>query len=105
MSFSCSQVACFGSTKYTAFLKALMSAGFRVPKEGSGVLLGMQKSFLPHFLPIGKRLSLFGYQVGLPTQTVVMVRLEFVNMVVSDHPRQRCPWSYTLIDKLKSHNS
>ncbi|ESP03191.1 hypothetical protein LOTGIDRAFT_137874, partial [Lottia gigantea] len=54
---STGEVACFGRTKYTAFLKAMMSAGFKIPKENGSVLVGVEKSFLPNFLPIVKRLS------------------------------------------------
>lgn len=38
--FDDSQVACFGSTANSAFLKALMSTGFRLPKKG--ILIGIQ---------------------------------------------------------------
>ncbi|XP_046552995.1 carbamoyl-phosphate synthase [ammonia], mitochondrial-like [Haliotis rubra] len=83
---STGEVACFGSTKYTAFLKALMSAGFRVPKAGSGVLLGMQKSFLPHFLPFGKRLSLFGYQMYATEKTASYLNTHYIPTEVVNWP-------------------
>ena len=57
------QVACFGRTKYTAFLKAMMSSGFKLPRPGSNIMVGVQKSFLPHFLPLAKRLHTLGYKV------------------------------------------
>lgn len=38
---STGEVACFGSTKYEAFLKAVTATGFVVPKKGSNVLLSI----------------------------------------------------------------
>ena len=63
LAFYLLKVACFGRTKYTAFLKALMSAGFRLPPEGGNILIGAQQSFFPFFLPLAKQLSQKGYKV------------------------------------------
>lgn len=59
------QVACFGRTKYTAFLKAMMSSGFKLPRPGGNIMVGVQSSFLPHFLPLAKRLHTLGYKVRI----------------------------------------
>ena len=58
------QVACFGSNIYTAFLKALMSTGFKMPKRNSNILIGIQKSFEPQFLPTAKKFHDLGYKVS-----------------------------------------
>ncbi|KAK7113318.1 hypothetical protein V1264_012626 [Littorina saxatilis] len=60
---STGEVACFGRTKYTAFLKAMMSAGFKLPRPGGNIMVGVESSLLPHFLPLAKRLHTLGYTV------------------------------------------
>ncbi|XP_041374457.1 carbamoyl-phosphate synthase [ammonia], mitochondrial-like [Gigantopelta aegis] len=82
---STGEVACFGRTKYTAFLKALMSAGFKMPKDGGSVLVGVQKSFLPHFLPIAKRLSTLGYQIYATDKTAEYLNIHYI-------PAQTVSW-------------
>lgn len=56
---STGEVACFGRTINTAFLKALLSTGFKIPKKN--VLVGIQQSFQPKFLPTAKALYQLGY--------------------------------------------
>lgn len=60
---STGEVACFGSTKYTAFLKAMMSSGFKMPRKGGHVMIGVQHSFHSNFLPIAKKLSDLGFKL------------------------------------------
>ena len=50
---------------HTAFLKAMMSTGFKLPKSGGNIMLGLQKSFQPRFLPTAKKLSDMGFKVFL----------------------------------------
>jgi carbamoyl-phosphate synthase/aspartate carbamoyltransferase/dihydroorotase len=38
---STGEVACFGENKYEAFLKGIISTGFRLPKRGSNILLSI----------------------------------------------------------------
>ncbi|CAG5119185.1 unnamed protein product [Candidula unifasciata] len=66
---STGEVACFGRTKYTAFLKAMMSAGFRLPPKGGNILVGAQKSYYPFFLPFAKQLSQKGFQIFATERT------------------------------------
>ncbi|BFZ22052.1 hypothetical protein BsWGS_25091 [Bradybaena similaris] len=66
---STGEVACFGRTKYTAFLKALMSAGFRLPPKGGNILVGAQKSYYPFFLPFVKQLSQKGFKIFATERT------------------------------------
>lgn len=44
------QVACFGASADEAFLKALMSTGFRLPKKG--ILIGIQVWWLPEYMHV-----------------------------------------------------
>ncbi|GFO26739.1 carbamoyl-phosphate synthase [ammonia], mitochondrial-like [Plakobranchus ocellatus] len=75
---STGEVACFGRTKYTAFLKALMSAGFRLPPEGGNILVGAQKSFFPFFLPLAKQLSQKGYKIFATERTSEYMDLHYI---------------------------
>lgn len=56
-------MACFGATIHTAFLKAMMSAGMKLPRPSSNILVGVQHSFHHKFLPVAKKLYDLGYQV------------------------------------------
>lgn len=59
---STGEVACFGPTIHIAFMKALMSTGFKMPKKNGAVLVGIQESFQPHFLEIARRFHERGYR-------------------------------------------
>lgn len=78
---STGEVACFGANADEAFLKALMSTGFRLPKKG--ILIGIQQSLQPKFLPTANKLHQLGFNLyateatsqylnehNIPTQTV-----------------------------------
>ncbi|CAH3119613.1 unnamed protein product [Porites lobata] len=56
---STGEVACFGANVHQAFLKALMSTGFRLPKNG--ILIGIQQSLQPKFLPTANKLHKLGF--------------------------------------------
>ncbi|CAH1249022.1 CPS1 [Branchiostoma lanceolatum] len=58
---STGEVACFGPNVHSAFLKALLSTGFKIPKRS--VLIGIQKSFQPKFLPTAFKLKSLGYKL------------------------------------------
>ncbi|XP_059172198.1 carbamoyl-phosphate synthase [ammonia], mitochondrial-like [Physella acuta] len=75
---STGEVACFGRTKYTAFLKALMSAGFKLPPKGGNILVGAQKSYYPFFLPLAKQLSQKGYQMFATERTAEYLDVHYI---------------------------
>ncbi|CAL1529066.1 unnamed protein product [Lymnaea stagnalis] len=75
---STGEVACFGRTKYTAFLKALMSAGFKIPPKGGNILVGAQKSYYPFFLPLAKQLSQKGYQIFATERTAEYLDIHYI---------------------------
>ena len=61
---STGEVACFGSTKYEAFLKAVTATGFTVPKKGTNVLLSIGTyKFKNEFLSAAKQLVDMGFKV------------------------------------------
>ncbi|KAL3056546.1 hypothetical protein OYC64_019100 [Pagothenia borchgrevinki] len=58
---STGEVACFGPNIYSAFLKAMLSTGFKLPQKG--ILLGIQYSFRPNFLATAHQLKEEGFKL------------------------------------------
>ncbi|OQR98727.1 carbamoyl-phosphate synthase, ammonia [Thraustotheca clavata] len=56
---STGEVACFGKSKHEAFLKALISSNFKLPKKN--VLLSMQDKFSPEFVHYAHEMVALGY--------------------------------------------
>ncbi|KAI1119453.1 pyrABCN [Nemania sp. NC0429] len=59
---STGEVACFGRDKYEAYLKALMSTGFKIPKSNILLSIGSYKE-KREMLPSVKRLQKLGYKL------------------------------------------
>ncbi|XP_014667039.1 PREDICTED: carbamoyl-phosphate synthase [ammonia], mitochondrial-like [Priapulus caudatus] len=72
---STGEVACFGTDIYTAFLKALMSTGFRLPRKQSSLLIGIQHRFQHQFLPTAKLLHDLGYKLYATEATAEYLRV------------------------------
>ncbi|KAJ6665310.1 hypothetical protein lerEdw1_004359, partial [Lerista edwardsae] len=58
---STGEVACFGRNVHSAFLKAMLSTGFKLPQKG--ILLGIQHSFRPKFLEEAEQLHRQGFKL------------------------------------------
>ncbi|KAK2494808.1 hypothetical protein MC885_012607 [Smutsia gigantea] len=58
---STGEVACFGEGIHTAFLKAMLSTGFKLPQKG--ILIGIQQSFRPKFLGVAEQLHNEGFKL------------------------------------------
>ncbi|XP_077473870.1 carbamoyl-phosphate synthase [ammonia], mitochondrial [Stigmatopora argus] len=58
---STGEVACFGPNIYSAFLKAMLSTGFKLPQKG--ILIGIQHSFRPNFLATAHQLKEDGFKL------------------------------------------
>uniref|UniRef100_UPI00398E636B carbamoyl-phosphate synthase [ammonia], mitochondrial isoform X2 n=1 Tax=Pristiophorus japonicus TaxID=55135 RepID=UPI00398E636B len=58
---STGEVACFGPNIYSAFLKAILSTGFKLPQKG--ILIGIQNSFRSKFLDTAQQLHEQGYKL------------------------------------------
>eukprot|EP00727_Mastigamoeba_balamuthi_P006360 m51a1_g2344 cad protein, putative (2177) ;mRNA; f:563303-570346 len=60
---STGEVACFGTNKYEAYLKALTASGFRYPTHGNVLLsIGSYKD-KAEFLPYARKLAAMGYRL------------------------------------------
>ncbi|XP_071822470.1 carbamoyl-phosphate synthase [ammonia], mitochondrial-like [Apostichopus japonicus] len=69
---STGEVACFGPNVHTAFLKALMSTGFKLPKKN--ILIGIQRSFQPIFLPTALKFHRMGYKLFATEKTATYLQ-------------------------------
>ncbi|EMP24290.1 Carbamoyl-phosphate synthase [ammonia], partial [Chelonia mydas] len=58
---STGEVACFGESIHSAFLKAMLSTGFKFPQKG--ILVGIQHSFRPKFLGVAEQLHEEGFKL------------------------------------------
>ncbi|XP_072032116.1 carbamoyl-phosphate synthase [ammonia], mitochondrial-like isoform X3 [Amphiura filiformis] len=58
---STGEVACFGPNVHTAFLKALLSTGFKLPRKN--IMIGIQHQFQPKFLPTAMKFHQMGYNL------------------------------------------
>ncbi|KAF5893000.1 carbamoyl-phosphate synthase [ammonia], mitochondrial, partial [Clarias magur] len=58
---STGEVASFGPNVYSAFLKAMLSTGFKLPQRG--ILIGIQHSFRPDFLSTAHQLKEKGFKL------------------------------------------
>lgn len=66
---STGEVACFGPDIYSAFLKAMLSTGFKLPQKG--ILIGIQHSFRPKFLATAHQLREEGFKLYATEATSV----------------------------------
>ena len=61
---STGEVACFGANAHSAFLKSLLSTGFKLPERSRNILLSIAaKEFRTEFLDAAKILSRLGYNL------------------------------------------
>ncbi|KAF0731564.1 hypothetical protein Ae201684_011185 [Aphanomyces euteiches] len=71
---STGEVACFGTDMHEAFLKALLSAGFKMPKEKKTILISIGNDDIKReFLESAKMLDTLGYHLfGTPGTAAFM---------------------------------
>jgi carbamoylphosphate synthase large subunit/anthranilate/para-aminobenzoate synthase component II len=70
---STGEVACFGNTQYEAFLKAMISAGFKLPTKNILISIGPMQAKL-EFLSAAKLLQDMGYQLYATKSTHEFLR-------------------------------
>jgi len=82
---STGEVACFGETKYDAFLKALMSTGMKLPK--SNILVSIQERLRNEDnLPMLKTLSSLGYSLYATVKTAEYLAANDVPVTMLEYP-------------------
>uniref|UniRef100_A0AAQ6ITG1 Carbamoyl-phosphate synthetase 2, aspartate transcarbamylase, and dihydroorotase n=1 Tax=Anabas testudineus TaxID=64144 RepID=A0AAQ6ITG1_ANATE len=91
---STGEVACFGENRYEAYLKAMLSTGFKIPKKNILLSIGSYKSEL---LPTVQALESLGYDLYASLGTVTAVDWPFEEDDDSDCPtkeKQRSIMNY-----------
>jgi carbamoyl-phosphate synthase (ammonia) len=81
---STGEVACFGETKHEAFLKSLISAGFKMPKKN--ILVSVQAKMLPNFVHQAHRLVEMGYVLYATKETHRALSIVDIPSVLLDFP-------------------
>ncbi|KAK1165865.1 carbamoyl-phosphate synthase [ammonia], mitochondrial [Acipenser oxyrinchus oxyrinchus] len=83
---STGEVACFGPDIYSAFLKAMLSTGFKLPQKG--ILIGIQHSFRPKFLATAHQLHEEGFKLYATEATSVWLNANDVPSIPVGWPSQ-----------------
>lgn len=95
---STGEVACFGENIYSAFLKAMISTGFKLPQKG--ILIGIQHSFRPQFLGTAQQLKEEGFKLYATEATADWLNANDVPATAVAWPSQEGQSSAPSINKL-----
>ncbi|KAI0175950.1 carbamoyl-phosphate synth [Hypoxylon sp. FL1284] len=96
---STGEVACFGMDKYEAYLKALMSTGFRIPKSNILLSIGSYKD-KKEMLPSVEKLQKLGYKLFATAGTADFLQehgipVQFLEVLSNEEDDQRSEFSLT----------
>ncbi|KAI1381780.1 carbamoyl-phosphate synth [Hypoxylon crocopeplum] len=96
---STGEVACFGMDKYEAYLKALMSTGFRIPKSNILLSIGSYKD-KKEMLPSVEKLQKMGYKLFATAGTADFLQehgipVQFLEVLSNEEDDQRSEFSLT----------
>ncbi|CAJ2512154.1 Uu.00g051690.m01.CDS01 [Anthostomella pinea] len=96
---STGEVACFGMDKYEAYLKALMSTGFKIPKSNILLSMGSYKD-KKEMLPSVQKLQKMGYKLFATAGTADFLQehgipVQFLEVLGNEEDDQRSEFSLT----------
>ncbi|KAI5866645.1 carbamoyl-phosphate synth [Durotheca rogersii] len=96
---STGEVACFGIDKYEAYLKALMSTGFKIPKSNILLSIGSYKD-KKEMLPSVEKLQKMGYKLFATAGTADFLQehgipVQFLEVLSNEEDDQRSEFSLT----------
>lgn len=96
---STGEVACFGVDKYEAYLKALLSTGFKVPKNNILLSLGTYKDKM-EMLPSIKKLQELGFKLFATAGTADFLQshnipVQFLEVLAEEDDDQKTEYSLT----------
>jgi carbamoyl-phosphate synthase/aspartate carbamoyltransferase len=94
---STGEVACFGKNKYEAYLKALISTGFKLPKKNVLFSIGSYKE-KNELLPSIQKLHKLGYKIFATAGTADFIRdhdipVQFLEVFTKDDDDQNAEYS------------
>ncbi|QIW99094.1 hypothetical protein AMS68_004612 [Peltaster fructicola] len=101
---STGEVACFGRTKYEAYIKALISTGFKLPKKNILFSIGAYKDKV-ELLPSIKTLYRLGFKIFATAGTADFltennVEVQFLEALQDDQQREEYSLTYALANNL-----
>ncbi|KAI9848484.1 MAG: hypothetical protein M1838_000507 [Thelocarpon superellum] len=96
---STGEVACFGRDKYEAYLKALVSTGFRLPNRNILLSMGSFKDKM-EMLPSVRKLHTMGYRLFATSGTADYLQehgipVQFLEVLAGDDEDQKSEYSLT----------
>lgn len=96
---STGEVACFGRDKYEAYLKALISTGFKIPKSNILLSIGSYKD-KKEMLPSVEKLQKMGYKLFATAGTTDFLQehgipVQFLEVLSNEEDDQRSEFSLT----------
>ncbi|KAK3721029.1 Carbamoyl-phosphate synthase [Vermiconidia calcicola] len=96
---STGEVACFGRTKYEAYIKGLISTGFKLPKKNILLSVGSFKDKM-EILPSVEKLHKLGYKIFATAGTADFLEehgipVQFLEALGTDQGQQREEYSLT----------
>ncbi|TDZ40560.1 Protein pyrABCN [Colletotrichum spinosum] len=96
---STGEVACFGVDKYEAYLKALMSTGFKIPKANILLSMGSYKD-KKEMLPSVEKLARLGYKLFATAGTADFLQehnvpVQYLEVLANEQEDQRSEFSLT----------
>jgi carbamoyl-phosphate synthase (ammonia) len=83
---STGEVACFGKNQHEAFLKALISSGFRMPKKN--ILLSAQSNFLGEVVHLAHKLQQLGFNLHSTHATHAFLKKHGIESIELDFPSE-----------------
>jgi len=86
---STGEVACFGANKEEAFLKALLSTGFKMPKEGGNILLSVQSSLENEMTHSAYQLHELGYNLFATKATGDVLQKNGIPCTIVGYPTEK----------------
>lgn len=101
---STGEVACFGRTKYEAYLKGLIATGFKLPKKNILLSIGSYKDKL-EMLPSVEKLHKLGYKLYATAGTADFLEehgipAQFLEALHDDQQRQEFSLTHALANNL-----
>ena len=101
---STGEVACFGRTKYEAYLKGLISTGFKLPKKNILLSIGSFKDKV-ELLPSVDKLHKLGYKIFATAGTADFLEehgipVSFLEALQDEHQRQEYSLTHALANNL-----
>lgn len=96
---STGEVACFGHNKYEAYLKALISTGFQLPKKNILLSIGSYKE-KQELLPCIKKLAELGYSLFATSGTADFIQehgipVKYLELLNEEEETQKAEYSLT----------